>query len=1044
MNLTRFAVEYKTFTNFLVCLVAVGGTYSYFQLGQLEDPDFTVKTAVVMTTYPGASPAEVELEITDRIETALQEMPQLNQLTSWSRAGLSIIKVEIKEHYWADVLPQVWDEMRKKIRDVVPLFPPGVGKPDIMDDFSFVFGFVLAVTGDGYTYEELEDYAKAIKKELSLVPGVSRVELWGTQPQVVYLDVSESQLAELQITKEDILASLITQNLVVDAGAVEVPGKRLRIEMTGEFAKPEDIGDLVIRRILDSGLSALTPGLPVRSGSHAETRATELIRLKDVATIRTGYLEPPITQMRYKGQPALAIQAANVIGGNVVDTGRALEARLAEILPRLPAGIEVEKFAWQSDYVSSAINGFVVNLAEAVLIVLVVLTLAMGWRMGLVIGWALILTILGTFIVMKVMGIDLQRISLGALVIALGMMVDNAIVVADNMSVGLARGKKAVDAAIEAATKPSTALIGATVVASMAFYPIYSAAGDTGEYCRTLFIVVGVSLVLSWLIAVTVTPLNCITLLRPPKGEAAGADPYGGGFFRFYRRALEAGIRLRMLTIGGLVALLVVALIGFQGIPQQFFPDATRNQFRIDYWAAQGTPFQFVSGDLKEIEEKLTQDPRVKNVGTFVGAGAPRFYLPVDPEFPYPEYAQLIVNTNTIEDVDGLVSEIEPWMNEHYAYALTRVRKYAVGVSSEWQFEARFSGPAEADLSTLRALAEKGMNILKESPFAKHVRTDMRQQVPKVVAEYDQERARWSAISRKDMAEATQRAFDGTPVGLYRQGDEMIPIIARNIEVERQRTANELDMVQVASPFRVKTIPLGQVSSDIRTEWEDPIIVRFQRRRQAAVQATPDGVTFPFLRESVLKEFENIELPPGYSIMWDGEYYSTVAAQESLIPGLVPAVVIMAIIMVALFNALLPPLVIALTIPFALIGITAILLPTQVPFGFMALLGAMSLAGLMIKNAIVLIDEINANKAAGKSPYDSIVEAGLSRVRPVVLGAATTILGVAPLLQDGFWVSMAMTIMAGLTFGTVLTMVLVPVLYATLHRIPSPPQTEVY
>jgi multidrug efflux pump subunit AcrB len=493
-----------------------------------------------------------------------------------------------------------------------------------------------------------------------------------------------------------------------------------------------------------------------------------------------------------------------------------------------------------------------------------------------------------------------------------------------------------------------------------------------------------------------------------------------------------------MLTIGGLTALLVVALLGFQGIPQQFFPDATRNQFRIDYWAPQGTPFQFVSGDLKEIEDKLRQDPRVKNVGTFVGAGAPRFYLPVDPEFPYAEYAQLIINTNTIEDVDGLVSEIEPWMNEHYAHALTRVRKYSVGVSSEWQFEARISGPAEADLGTLRSLAEQGMAILNKSPYAKHVRTDMRQRVQKVVAEYDPERARWSGISRKDIARSTQRAFDGVPVGLYREGDEMIPIIARNIEVERQRAANELDLVQVSPLFGVNTIPLGQVSSDIRIEWEDPIIVRFQRRRQAAVQATPAGVTFPFLKESVLEEFENIELPPGYSIMWDGEYYSTVAAQESLIPGLVPAVVIMAIIMVALFNALLPPLVIALTIPFAVIGITAILLPTQVPFGFMALLGAMSLAGLMIKNAIVLIDEINANKAAGKSPYDSIVGAGLSRVRPVVLGAATTILGVAPLLQDGFWVSMAMTIMAGLTFGTVLTMVLVPVLYATLHRIPSP------
>ena len=547
MNLTRFAIEHKTLTNFLVFLIFVGGIYSYFSLGQLEDPDFTVKTAVVMTRYPGATPTEVELEVTDRIETAIQTMPQLRYLTSYSRAGLSIIKVEMKQEFWADRLPQVWDEMRKKIRDVVPDLPPGALKPDIIDDFSFVFGFVLSVTGDGYTYAEIEDYAKQLRKELTLVPGVSRADLWGVQPKVVYLDVSETQLAELKITTEDILATLATQNMVVEAGAVEVPGKRLRIEATGEFKTPEDIGNLVIRRSLldavDTALTELTPySRPLekttplgsaRGGTAGRVRADELIRIQDVATVRPGYLEPPINQMRFNGLPAIAIQAANVAGGNIVKTGKALDARLEELLPELPAGIEVERFVWQSNLVSESINSFVINLLEAILIVLVVLTLAMGWRMGIVIGWSLIITILGTFIVMKVMGINLQRVSLGALVIALGMMVDNAIVVADNMSVGLARGKKAIDAAIEAATKPSIALIGATIVAAMAFYPVYAAKADSGEYARTLFIVVFVSLVLSWLIAMTMTPLNCISLLKPPKVEDSGTDPYGGGLLFF-------------------------------------------------------------------------------------------------------------------------------------------------------------------------------------------------------------------------------------------------------------------------------------------------------------------------------------------------------------------------------------------------------------------------------------------------------------------------------------------------------------------------------
>jgi multidrug efflux pump subunit AcrB len=1051
MNLPRFSVEHKTLTNFVVFLLFVGGIYSYFALGQLEDPDFTVKVAVVVTQYPGASPAEVELEVTDRIETTIQEMPQLRYLTSYSKAGLSIIKVEMKQEVSGDRLPQVWDEMRNKIRDIVPSLPPGAQQPNIMDDFSFVFGFVLAVTGDGYTYAELEDYAKGIKKELSLVPGVSRADLWGVQPKVIYLDVSEAQLAELLISTEDILATLATQNMVVEAGAVEVPGKRLRIETTGQFDTPEDIGELVIRRsildtVADAGMQlapysrAVEASRPVRgarSSSLARTRAGELIRIKDIATVRPGYLEPPINQMRFNGQPALAIQIANVVGGNIVETGKNLDARLDELLPQLPAGIEVERFVWQSELVKDSIGGFLINLAEAVAIVLVVLWLVMGWRMGLIIGWALILTILSTFVVMKGMSIDLQRVSLGAFVIALGMMVDNAIVVADNSAVGMARGKNPVEAAIEAAAKPGLALIGATVVAAMAFFPIFFAEADTGEYASSLFVVVAVSLFLSWIIAMTVTPLNCISFLKPPKSDAGNADPYDTRFFRLYRSALEGAIRHRFLTIGGMTVLLIAAIIGFMGVPLQFFPDSTRAQIRIDYWGPQGTPIQFVSEDVRAIEERLAGDPRVKNVGTFIGSGGPRFYLPVDPEFPYPEYAQIIVNTHTFDDIDDLYGELEEWTNESYPHALMRVRKYTVGPGDDWPFELRISGPAEADLDTLRRLAEESMAILEESPYAKHVRTDMRQRTQKVVTNYNQERARWSAVSREDIAAATRRAYDGTPVGLYREGDTLLPIIARSVESERQNAVSGLEVLQVQPTFGIKTLPLGQVTDDIRVEWEDPIIVRFQRRRQVAVQASAMGVTFPALRASVIDKLEAIELPPGYSMFWDGEYDSTLTAQKSLIPGMVPAILVIVIIMVALFNALRPPLVILLVVPFAIIGVTAILLPTQTTFGFMALLGAMSLIGLMIKNAIVLIDEINANKSAGKSPYDATIEAGVSRLRPVLLGAGTTILGVMPLLQDAFWVSMALTIMAGLTFGTVLTMILVPVFYATLHRIPS-------
>ena len=1047
MNLTQFALDRSTLTNFCVTLIVIGGLLSYATLGRLEDPDFTVKTAVISTLYPGASPQEVELEVTDLIEQSIQEMPQLDMMYSQSRAGLSIIRVDMKEEYWSDRLPQVWDELRRKVNNIKVRLPPGALEPHVGDDFSFVFGFVLAITGEDYSYKELETYAKKIRKELSLVSGVSRVDLWGAQPKAIYIDIAESQLAALSITKEDVLATLALQNKIVNAGSINLQGQRLRVEVTGDFSTPAQIGELIIRRsladiVLNAGRSAVAGKIPTGTttgGSAAAVRGNELIRIKDVATVREGYLEPAITRMRFNGKQAIGIQAANVIGGNIIDTGANLDKRLEALKLNLPAGIEVDKFFWQSELVAESINGFVLSLVEAVLIVLAVIAIAMGWRMGLVIGWSLIVTILGTFLVMKILGISLERISLGALVVALGMMVDNAIVVADNYAVRLKRGMKPREAAIESAVLPGTALLGATVVAIMAFYPVFAAPTGAGEYGRGLFIVVGISLVISWIVAMTMTPMNCISMIKPPEADAdINADPYNTGFFRGYRRVLEGAIRYRSITIAGMILLLVGAGVGFTGVPQQFFPDSTRTQFMIDYWAPQGTTMKSVSTDLRGIEAKLEGDPRITSVGTFMGAGGPRFYLPVDPEFPYSSYAQLIIATSTFEEVLELIDELTPWVNENYPQALTRVRRYTVGPGDTWPFELRIAGPAEADLDTLRRLGNEGMDILRASPLAKQVRTDMRQRVQKVVVDYDQERARWASVSRDDIAQATSRAYDGMLVGLYREGDTILPIFARAAEEDRQKTSGQLDLVQVQPSLALQTAPLGQVVEGIALEWEDPIITRFNRRRQVAIHASPDGDTFPALRADVKDKFDAMALPPGYDMFWDGEYDSTLRAQLSLLPGMIPAFVIMTLIIVALFNSLKPSLIIAMVVPFALIGITAILLPTQTPFGFMALLGAMSLVGLMIKNAIVLRDEIEANKKSGLQPYDATVAAGMSRVQPVVLGAATTVLGVIPLVVDAFWVSMALTMMFGLMVGTVLTMVLVPTFYTVVYRIVSP------
>jgi multidrug efflux pump subunit AcrB len=1028
MSLAAVAIEKKTVTYFASFLVLVAGIASFFSLGQLEDPDFTIKTGVVITPYPGASPAEVELEVTDRIELKLQEMKQIEFLESFSRAGLSIIKVNILPSYTSDHIPQIWDELRRKVRDIETQLPPGAGRPIVNDDFGDVFGHMLALVGDGFTYAELEAYAKDLRRELSLVPGVARVELWGVQDKVIYLDTSATQLAELGLSDSSIERTLRLQNAVVDAGGVDVQNRRFRIAPTGEFRSPDDIGDLTIR-------PSLTDSLQNRTAGDGGARASELIRIRDIGTIRRGYREPPTKLMRFNGKPAIAIAMSNIPGVNIVDMGRAVEARLQELLSELPIGIEVLRVHWQADVVADAVNGFLISFAEAVAIVLVVLALGMGWRLACIIGMALVATILGSFLLMAIFGIDLQRMSLGALIIALGMMVDNAIVVADGFVVRLQRGMDRIKAAVEAATQPSMPLLGATVVAVMAFYPIFASNEDAGEYCASLFTVVAISLLVSWVISVTLTPLQCIDLLPAPKDSGEAADPYAGGLFRQFRALVEWAIRFRFLTIGSMVALLVLSGLGFGGVKKLFFPDSSMTKFMVDYWMPEGTRIQQTSADLETIEAKLLADDRVEGVATFVGAGPPRFYLPVEPEQPYAAYGQLIVNVHDRKTIDALVEELGVWFAQAYPQALAPIRKFGVGPSNTWKFEVRISGPSNAPPQKLRALAARVQDILAPAPLAGLYQTDWRQRVQNVVPVYDQERGRWAGISREDIASATKRAFDGRTIGLYRERDDLIPIVLRHVEEDR-RNVGGLDVLQIQPAGSTHTVPLSQVTDGVRTVWEDPLIWRRDRRRTITVQANPIfGVTLPTLRQSVVNDVEAIELPPGYTMEWGAEFEDSRDSQASLIPGVVPALVIMVFIVVLLFNAFRPPIIIFMTVPFVAIGITVGLLATGAAFGFVALLGAMSLAGMMIKNAVVLLDEVNLNLATGMNPYEAVVQAALSRLRPVVLAAGTTVLGVIPLLQDVFWVGLAVTVMVGLTFGTILTMVLVPVLYATLYKL---------
>jgi len=1039
---------------FIGALIVTGGIGGYFTMGHLEDPIFSVKKAIMITPYPGASAEEVELEVTDRIEKAIQEVPELRHTNSHSYPGLSVIKIDTHQRYWRDKLPQVWDDIRKKIRDKLPEFPPGVGKVDISDDFNFVYGFVLAVTGDGLSHKRLEDVADDLKKEFSLVEGVARAELWGVQEKVIYLDIREQQLAALGLSADNFVETLQFQNKVVDSGFLEVGQERMRIAPTGKFLDPQEIGELYLRpygsevagqrppvtgpyAAQPTGPTAArpTPTGPDSSGGFRN----ELIQIKDIATVRPGYKEPQDDIMRFGVRPAtatvpaIAIQIAAVEGVNIVEVGDRLEQRIQELKAQYPIGIEIGKVAWQSTLVTNSIRAFMLNLIQSVIIVLGVLALAMGLRMGIVIGTGMVLTIAMTFIGMSIMDMNLQRMSLGALIIAMGMMVDNSIVVAEGIQVKLDQGVERVKAAISAAVTPTLSLLGATVIASATFYPVFASDTDAGEYCRALFIVVALSLFASWLVAITLTPLQCIDMLKDPKPGKAEAGE--GGFKRFFRGSLVACLRFRWIVLIVVASALAVAFVGFGQVKQMFFPDASRPQLMVDFWYPNGTRIEHVAEDVRRAEEFLLQAEEVENISTYIGGGPPRFYLPVDPERPYtPHYAEIVVNTNSYEEIFPLVERLEPWMAENYPEPVTRVRFYGVGPSETWKLEWHVTGPAVTDLDVLRDITDQMVAILQDASIAKEVRTNLSNKVKRIVPVYSQERGRWSAITREDLARATRRAYDGQQVGLYRQEDDLYPIILRHTEDER-REATEMDILQVQGRLMANTVPLSQVTREIKLDWEEAANTRFDRRRAITLQGEPKGTTYPVLKQAVLDKIQAIPMPPGYNIYLDGEDESTLDAVNSLIPGIVPALALVLLTLVLLYNAYRPVIIIMLTVPFVFIGITPALLVADAPFGFVAILGAMSLSGMMIKNIIVLLDEVNINLEADMTPYDAVIEAVMARARPVALAAATTVGGVATIAGDVFWSAMAITIIGGLTVGTFLTLYLVPTLYAVFYKI---------
>ena len=1014
MNIAQFFIDRKILTWTMSLAIFAAGISAYQTIGRLEDPEFTIKAAQIITYWPGATAGEVASELTDPLETAIQQMGQVKRVTSTSYPGRSIISVEMDDQYDKATLPQVWDELRRKVNDNASSLPSGCSTPIVVDDYGDVYGMYFVLYGDGYSMAELKKHAKMLRRELLLCDQVAKIDMTGNQDEVVYFEISRARLANLGISLSEIKTLVSGQNDPAESGHLTVGDKYVRIDPTGKLASLDDLGDLLV--------------------VHGDAEGRPSVRLRDIATIRRGYDDPPSAILRYNGRPCIALGVSTVAGGNVTVMAQALSKRLKELESDTPIGMEIGMISNQDETVQAAISSFMVNLIEAVVIVVAVLLLFMGFRSGLIIGGVLALTVMATIAVMKQMGVLMERISLGAFIIALGMLVDNAIVVADAVLVAAQKGLDKVKAACDVVKQNMWPLLGGTVIAILSFAPIGASQDSSGEYCRSLFIVLMVSLLFSWIFAITLAPLLSADFLKSDKKNTG--DAYGGKFYTAYRDFLAGCLRHRFFVIAILVALLVGTFMGSGHVAQNFFPDSTRKQMMVHFWMPEGSSIHATDRGLTTLAEYVRTLDGVTGTTQLAGTGGLRFILTYSPENDDTAYGLLFVDLDDYKRVPEISVQVDEFVAEHLPDAMVSCQRFILGPGDAQKIQLRILG---TDAGTLRRLGQKALDVFHADGHLVEVQTTWRNRTDLIRPIVSPTRLRTLGITRQEVANALKTATDGVSIGTWLEGDESIDIRLRAPESE----CHDPDSL-LSAWFRPdslsKSIPLMQVLSGFETVSEDAIIARRNRLLCLTVKANPglrDNATAALVRlrpriEELAKTF-----PAGYTAEWGGEQEDSADANASLFAKVPGIIAIMFLITVLLFNSIRKPLVIFCTVPLVLIGVVGGLLVFDQPFGFMALLGLLSLIGMQIKNAIVLIDEINARLAAGDTAIDAVLSAGVTRLRPLGLAAATTVLGMMPLITDPFYSAMAVTVMCGLAFATLLTLVVIPVIYALFFRLPN-------
>ena len=1009
-KIAEWAIDHPIYPWIAVLICLLGGLWGMFDVGRLEDPPFPMNYAYVVTTYPGATAREVAHEVTDVIEASLQELPYLEKMISKSVPGRSEVQLEISDRFDTEQLPQIWDELRRRIREAELRLPQSAGTPLVEDDFGDVFGMLYAVTTEGQTPKQVTALSKHVSTQLLRVDGVAKIQIMGLPQEAIFLEMDHERMVRLGLPLDQVLSAISQQTDVTPDSSLIVDQRRATLKLQEDFTSLQSLQQLKIGR----------PG------------GTEIITLGEIATISRTLTETPYELIRFNGKPVFTVGVSAKSGENVVGVGARVDAAIDALVNTLPIGVSFQPIYRQHQVVNDAISSFLRNLTMSIITVIAALCIFMGWRAGAIVGAVLLLTVMGTILIMALANIELQRISLGALMIAMGMLVDNAIVIVEGMVIGVQRGLSPRAAASASVARTQFPLLGATLIGILAFAPIGLSDDSSGHFLISLFQVVGISLLLSWVLAIFIAPVLAKRLLKPGPAQSEAVIYHGWGYAP-YRTLIDLGLRQAWFGVLLILGITATCIWGFGHVKQSFFPTNNTPIFFVDFFLPQGTSIQTTEREISRLAQSIKVDPATQDITSFVGRGTSRFAATIQPEQPNPAYAHLLVRVDEVDSMAAAMARTRKIGFEQFPNAEIQVRRSEFSPSGPYKIEARFSGP---DSKVLRQLGEQALDLLTQYNH-RDLQLDWRQPALEMTPKFNDQNAARSLVSRADLARSLSYATVGIPVARFRDNDVILPVIARAPLDERSSLQRIIDRT-VWSQGLSAYIPIRQVIDGFQLTSSETLIYRRNRIDTLTARSNPPiGTNFDAEFAKVRAAIEAIPLPAGYAFEWGGEYEGSTEARETLGQMIPLTFGLMFFLTVLLFGRIKQPIIIWLTVPMTVCGVVISLLITDLSFTFPSFLGFLSLSGMLIKNCVVLVDEIDKRVSEMGFEASAIAAACVSRLRPVMLAAGTTIVGMSPLLSDAFFLEMAVCIMGGLAFSTLLTLFAIPLLYWLIH-----PQAE--